>query len=212
MTDRTDRTIERLVAEMQPVRRLRPPLMRAALWLLAVAVVAGVGILGFAGLDLFRAQTDTPEEILGTIAILATGLAGVVAAFHLSLPDRSAAWAWLPLPPLAVWIGSTGYSCYRNWIAVGADGWSLGESAECFGFIVGVSVPLGISLLWLLHRARPLAPAGVAAVAGLGVAGLAAFLLQFIHGFDVTFLDLAVHAVAVGIVIAVSTVSSRSAA
>ena len=37
------------------------------------------------------------------------------------------------------------------------------------------------------------------------VAALAAFLLQFFHPFDVTFMDLSVHLVAVGIVVAVST-------
>ena len=66
-------------------------------------------------------------------------------------------------------------------------------------------MPLGVSLLVLLRRSRPLAPAPVTAVGGLGVAALAAFLLQFFHPFDVTFMDLSVHLFAVGIVVAVST-------
>ena len=45
---------------------------------------------------------------------------------------------------------------------------------------------------------------------GLGVAGIAAFLLQFFHPFDVTLLDLAIHAVAVGLVVGVSAVSARA--
>ena len=83
----------------------------------------------------------------------------------------------------------------------------IGESADCFRFILAAGVPLGISLLVLLHRSRPLAPARVAAVGGLGVAAVAAFLLQFFHPFDVTFIDLSVHLVAVGIVVPASTLA-----
>jgi hypothetical protein len=64
----------------------------------------------------------------------------------------------------------------------------------------------------MLLRAKPLAPAAVAAMGGLGVAGIAAFLLQFFHPFDVTVIDLAVHAVAVGLVIVVSAVSGQKLA
>ncbi|HKF71361.1 MAG TPA: hypothetical protein VKB68_06405, partial [Stellaceae bacterium] len=53
----------------------------------------------------------------------------------------------------------------------------------------------------VLRRARPLAPVRVAAIGGLGVAAIAAFLLQFFHPFDVTTLDLSVHIVAIAIVI-----------
>ena len=62
----------------------------------------------------------------------------------------------------------------------------------------------------LLRKARPLAPARVAALGGLGVAALAAFLLQFFHPFDVTFMDLSVHLVAIGLVTAVSTLAGRT--
>jgi hypothetical protein len=61
----------------------------------------------------------------------------------------------------------------------------------------------------LLRRAAPLAPVRVAAVGGLGVAAIAACLLQFFHPFDVTLLDLSVHAVAIAIVIAVASLCAR---
>src|SRR5689334_22991964 len=143
------------------------------------------------------------------IATLATGIAAVLAAFELSLPDRAPAWTVLPLPPLAIWIASSGYSCYRHWIAFGPDGWELGESTHCFRFILSVSVPLGVTLMLLLRQARPLAPVRVAAVGGLGVAAIAACLLQFFHPFDVTAIDLSVHAVAVAMVVAVSSLWAR---
>ena len=201
MAEPTERLIERLVAEARPVRRLRPPTLRAALWLLAVTAIASVAVLWFSDLAVFDRRMQDPKLALELTATLLTGIAAVIAAFHLSLPDRSPAWALLPLPFLAAWIATSGYSCYRHWISFGPDGWELGESAQCFRFILAASVPLGISLLLLLRRAVPLTPVRVAAVGGLGVAAIAAFLLQFFHPFDVTFMDLGVHAVAVGIVV-----------
>ena len=207
MSEATDRLIGRLVAEAAPVRRLRPPLVRAGLWLLAVAAAGAIAILLFSDLQVFERRAQDPKLVLELIGTFLTGIAAVIAAFHLSLPDRSPAWVLAPLPPLALWVLSSGYSCYRHWIAIGPGGWRLGESADCFRFILAVSVPLGIALLLVLRRARPLAPLPVAAVGGLGVAGLAAFLLQFFHPFDVTFMDLGVHLAAVAVVVAVASLA-----
>lgn len=209
MSEATNRLIDRLAAEAAPVRRLRPPMVRAALWLLVVAALGALAILLFSNLDVFMRRTQDPKLVLELIGTLATGIAAVIAAFHVSLPDRSPAWALLPLPPLALWIASSGYSCYRHWIMAGPGGWTLGEGADCFRFILGASVPLGISLLVLLRRATPLAPVRVAAVGGLGVAGIAAFLLQFFHPFDVTVMDLTVHLTAVGVVVLISSLAGR---
>lgn len=209
MSEATERLIKRLAAEAQPVRRLPPPVRRATLWLLAVGVAAAVAVWAFSDLDVFARRAQDPQLALDMIATLITGVAAVIAAFQLSLPDRSPGWALLPLPSLAAWIATSGYGCYRHWISVGPEGWELGESAQCFRFILLVSVPLGISLLLLLRRARPLAPMRVAAVGGLGVAAIAAGLLQFFHPFDVTLLDLSVHVVAIAIVIAAASLWAR---
>jgi hypothetical protein len=209
VSESTERLIERLVDEGAPVRRLPPPTRRAALWLLAVAAVASAAILGFSDLDVFARRAQDPQLVLDMVATLITGIAAVLAAFELSLPDRKSAWALLPLPPLAAWIATSSYGCYRHWITFGPDGWELGESTHCFRFILTVSLPLGVSLMLLLRRARPLAPVRVAAVGGLGVAAIAACLLQFFHPFDVTLLDLSVHVVAIAIVIVVASLWAR---
>ena len=207
----TDRLIGRLAASAEPVRRLRPPLLRAALWLAAVAAAVSAAILIFADLHVFAVRAANPKLALELTGTLLTGILAVIAAFELSLPDRSRAWALLPLPSLALWIGASGYSCWRHWLVHGPDGWAIGESANCFRFILGVSVPLAASLVVVLRRAAPLAPVPVAAMGGLGVAGIAAFALQFFHPFDVTFMDLGVHAVAVAIVVASVAAFERTA-
>jgi hypothetical protein len=208
VVETTEQLIARLAADARPVRRLKPPLLRAAYWLLGVAVIAAVGIFWFSDLAEFSRRAQDPKLVLEMIATLATGIAAVVAAFYLSLPDRASAWELLPVPPLALWIITSGHNCYDKWISYG-EGWTLGESAHCFRFILASSIPLGITLLLMLRRAQPLAPTRVAAIAGLGVAAVSAFLLQFFHPFDITFMDLAVHAVAIAIVVLVSSASAR---
>lgn len=210
----TSTLIRRLVADAKPVKRLRSPALRACLWLLAVGAAGVAGILFFANLSEFIERIGDSALAIEWVATLVTGILAVVAAFQLSLPDRSPAWAVLPLPSLALWIGSSGYSCYRNWIVTGPTGWELGESANCLMFILGVSVPLSVSILLVLRRAMPLEPVRVAAMGALGVAALAAGALQFFHPFDVTFLDLGVHIGAIALVVAASSaielVSARS--
>ncbi len=205
----TERLIDRLVADARPVRRLRPPALRAALWLAAVAVLATVAILLLADMPLFAARAQNPWLALEMAGALVAGVAAVVAAFHLSLPDRAGAWALLPLPGLALWLAGSGLGCWADWIRFGTGRWDFGESLVCLRFIAAVGLPLGLSLLVMLRRACPLAPARVAAVGGLGAAGLSAFLLQFFHPFDVTVPDLAMHVLAAGAVVAASSLGAR---
>jgi hypothetical protein len=207
MSKTTDNLIRQLAADATPVIRLRPPLARAGLWLGAVAALAAAITAGFGDVADTAQRLQDPRHAVELLATLATGFAGVIAAFHLSLPDRSKAWAWLPLPFLVLWITTSGYTCYDRWITIGPEGWAPDTSADCLAFILAASVPMGLSLQFFLRRARPLAPGPVAAVGGLGVAGLAAFIVQFFHPFDVTFLDLAVHLIAVGLVVTVSTIA-----
>jgi hypothetical protein len=209
--DSTDRLIERLAAEAGPVRRLRPPSIRALRWLLAIAAIAGIVVLGFSNLDVFRERIGDPKLALELIGTVLTGILAIVAAFNLSLPDRSPAWVLLPVPPFILWLASSGYNCYSHWIVYGPDGWAVGESVDCFRFIVLASIPLGISLLFLLRRACPFNPVRVAFMGGLGVAALSAFVLQFFHPLDVTFMDLGVHLLAVGVVAsAAALIESRA--
>jgi hypothetical protein len=209
MPPSTDQLIERLVATADPVRRLRPPLLRATLWLLAVAAAAAVALPFFANIHVLAGKMAAPQFLVELIATLLTGIIAVIAAFHLSLPDRSPLWALAPLPTLGLWLASSGYNCYREWIAVGTDGWRLGETSDCFVTILGFSVPIGLALFLVLRRARPIAPLPVAVIGGLGVASLSAFLLQFNHPIDASFLDLGSHAAAVGVVVLASSALAK---
>jgi hypothetical protein len=204
----TDQLIEQMTASAKPVRRLAPPMARALLWLAAIAIVCGLLIWKLSNLHVFMGRASDPRMTLELAATLATGIAGVIAAFHLSLPDRSRAWALLPAPFAALWMGLSGLGCYRDWVEQTRNGWALGESSHCFVFLLAVGAPMAGLLLLSLRRARPLQPRLVATVGAVGVAALSAFVLQFFHPFDVTLLDLGAHLAALLLLIAVFALSS----
>jgi hypothetical protein len=205
MARSTEQLILDLARDVPPVRRLRPPLHRALGWLAIVAALGGAAIALFANMRIFDARIAHPALVIEMTGALITGCLAVVAAFHLSLPDRSRLWALLPAPSLAVWLAGGGLGCYRQWQADPQTSWMVGESTGCLIFIVAVGLPLAAALLWSLRRARPLAPVPVAVLGGLGTAALSAFLLQFFHPFEINFMDMVVHAVAVAIVVVIVT-------
>jgi len=205
----TEDLIADLAAAAEPVRRLAPPMTRALLWLGTVALICAALILKLSNLSLFAERASDPRLAVELVSTLATGVAGVVAAFHLSVPDRPRAWALLPAPFAALWLSASGLGCWKYWTEQTAHGWRLGASSHCMVFLLGVGAVLGGALLFSLRRARPLQPRLVAAVGATGVAALAAFILQFFHPFDVTLIDLGAHLAALSILIVVISVVGR---
>jgi hypothetical protein len=180
----TPELIEILIADAQPVRRLRPPLVRAVLWLL----FAGLVLIVLAAL--LGTRPDLAERLRQPIfaAALAgsilTGVLAGVAAFHLGLPDRSRLWLLLPLPALVLWISTIGYGCLTNWVSVGPDGVRLGTTLECFTTLLIASVPTAAVLLVMLRYTARLYPTTVAMMGGLASAGIAATALSLFHELD----------------------------
>jgi len=144
-------------------------------------------------------------------AILATGLLAITAAFFASIPGHSRWWRAAPLPAFAAWLILSGAGCYGDLVRDGASGWVMGESLHCLVFIVATSALLAGPVVWRLSRAAPIEPLPVALLGGLGIAAFSAFVLQFFHPFSVTFLDLAVHLVAILAVVVVIALLNRRA-
>jgi hypothetical protein len=197
----TEQLIASLGQGLRPVKPLRPPLWRALLWLAPVGLLLLLVVLRYADLAAMARRVTHPRQALECVAALLTGIVAVIAAFYLSLPDRSDRWRFAPLAPLALWLACSGVGCLENGLGIGPAGARLGESTHCFRFILAVSVPVALLLFAVLRRAHPLLPLRVALCGALGVAALAAFVLQFFHPFDVTLIDLAMHALAMVLVI-----------
>jgi len=205
----TDKMIQSLAAQLQPVRPLRSPLLRALLWLAVVGTIAGLLIAHAVGLGIFLQRVAVTRVAVETAATALTAVTAVIAAFELSVPGHSPRWAVLPVLPFLTWLGASGLGCLANGLSLHGDAGFSGESPHCFAFITGVSVPLALALFWMLRRARPIDPLPVAALGALGVAASAAFLLQFVHPFDVTVIDLALHLAAVALVVLIGTAWRR---
>jgi hypothetical protein len=203
MTTSTDNLIERLSLTLVPVKPLRPPVVRGLIWLAMVAVLAAWPVYSFAQLNVFMLRSADTRVATEIAATLLTGIVATIAAFHLSVPDRSPRWVYAPLPPLLLWLAASGLGCLQN---------GLGEADwKCSVFVAMASAPLLLLLFVFLRRARPIAPLPVALTGGLAVAAIAAFLLQFFHPFDVTVIDLAIHAMAVLAVLGAATLIGRRA-
>ena len=201
MTARLDTLIADLGADLRPVRRLRPPFWRACGWLAVVTATAF--ILGcFADLaSIAHRLRHVPDMWLAVLGSTLTTVLGAIAAFELSLPDRKSAWAFLPLPGLALWIAATGMGCFRAWLVPDTHAASLGEARECFTFIVSLSLPLSVLMILMIRRACPLRPNLTAMTGGLAVAAAAATLLNFFHPYDAGATDITVHVLAIALVI-----------
>ncbi|MGH6959561.1 MAG: NrsF family protein [Dongiaceae bacterium] len=176
--------IRRLVADATPVRRLRPPLLRAGAWIAFALAVSAIVAASFGVRPDLGAKLRDPFFAIEIGAAFLTGVTAAMAAFHLSLPDRRGRWIFMPVPTLLLWLSTVGYGCLTNWVALGPDGLTLGPSLRCFATIVLVGTPLALVLLGMLRRARSLRPTATAAVGALAVAALTASALRLFHDLD----------------------------
>lgn len=205
MTRPVETLIDELVAVAQPVTPLASPARRALAWLGAIAVIGGLVVYLFADVRLVLARYSGREAALALemAAMAATGVTAIVGAFFLSIPGGSRRWLAAPLPFFLVWLISSGIGCYGD-LGRAVSEHDGGGSGECLLFIIATSAALAIPLVWRLSRARPIDPLPVALLGGLGIAALSAFVLVFFHPFTVTFLDLAMHLLAILIVVAMT--------
>jgi hypothetical protein len=190
---RTEDLIGRLAEDLKPVRPLGPPLRRCAAWLAFAVLVIGAAILAFGTRHDLMERLARPYESLQLALSVATGVLAAVAAFELSLPDRSPRWALLPIPAVIGWIATMGFGCLEDVARMGPQALVLGTSWGCLRFVVLMGVPLAVTLVWMLRHAGPLRPVPVAMLGGLAGAALCAAGLSVFHHLDAAAMVLAWH-------------------
>ena len=178
--------IDALAANLAPVRRLRPPVTRAACWLLLAALVLALLAVSQGIRPDLAQRLREPTFILGMSGALLTGVLAAVAAFMLSLPDRSRFCLLLPAPALVLWLSTIGYQCLTNWVSLEPNGIHLGETTQCFATLVLTSLPLSLAMLVMLRYAAPLRPIAVTLTGSLAVAAITATALSLFHELDAT--------------------------
>jgi hypothetical protein len=199
--DSNERLVQELSADLTTVRRLPSPGPRVLIWLaiigsMALALTTVSDVKGM----IIRLMA-APDMWLAALASMFTAVLAATAAFELSLPDRKAARALLPLPALMLWISASGMGCLRVWSVAEASPMPPDQPEHCLIFILGFSLPLSLLLIALLRRGFSLRPNLTAVIGGFACASAAATLLNFVHSYDAAATDLAVHALAVTIVV-----------
>jgi hypothetical protein len=206
----TPELIDMLCADAKPVRRLRPPLVRAAVWLLFAGLVL-VALAVLLGTRPDLAERLRQPTFVGALAgALLTGVLAAVAAFYLSLPDRSRSWLLLPVPALLLWISTIGYGCLTDWVSIEPDGVRLDTTLECFATLALASLPLSMALLVMLRHAARLYPTTVAMMGGLASAGVAATALSLFHELDASVMVLLWNLGVAALIVALGGIFGRS--
>jgi len=183
---RTPDLIDLLVADATPVRRLHAPAVRTAFWLLfAGMVMLCVGIAHGTRPDL-ALKLRQPLFVIPIAAAMMTSILAATGAFIASVPGRSRQWLLLPVPTSLVWLATIGYGCLTNWVVIGPDGMSIGETAKCFATLALVGTPLSLVMLIMLRHVARLSPAPVTMVASLAASAMTAVALSILHPLDAT--------------------------
>lgn len=178
--------IESLSKNLKPVRRLRPPVTRAVCWLLLAAVVVGLVAVSQGIRPDLATRIHDPSFAAGMIGAILTGVFAAVAAFLVSLPDRSRLWLLLPAPAVVLWLANVGYQCLTQWVSMGPDGVGLGETSRCLATLVLTGLPLSLAMVIMLRYAAPLRPTAVTFMGSLSVAAITATALSLFHSGDAT--------------------------
>lgn len=206
MTTNTDKLIQDLSRDLQPVRPLSRPGVRTATWLaILFPYVAIVLLMMGAGQDLPARISDT-RFLLEQIFAFATGVTAVVAAFASVIPgQRRRFWVW-PLLPLAAWLATLGESC----VQAGMNALSLQHDLTCLPYIVLLGTAPAIALWIMLRRGAPMTPRWTAALGALAAAGLGNFCVRLGHPEDVTVMLLVWHAGGVIVLAALASAAGRT--
>lgn len=198
--------IARLAEGLSPVRRLPRPPVLLALWTLGACTLLGLAVLV---LGIRAGETGRPLDLFEALHLVAAGLTALLAglaAIELALPDRDDRWAWLPLPALALWLGTMGLGCLEQLLAPGPEGIPFWISWYCMGFITAIGVPLSLGILWLTRHGALIRPVPVATYGALSAAAFASLGLTLVHPTYGPFMVLAWHGVAV---VAVTALCAR---
>ncbi|MDO9707643.1 NrsF family protein [Paracraurococcus lichenis] len=193
--------IDRLAGELRPVRRMPPPGLQAMLWLALAVLVNAVAVAASGLRHDIAERMALAQDVSQFLASIATGVAAALAAAMLARPDRSPAWALLPLGPLLLWLGGLGWGCFADLARMGPGAWAMGTSWACLRYILLIGTPLAAAMLLLLRHAGPVRPLPVLLLGGLASAALCSAGLSLIHHLDAMLMVLVWHGGAVAVVV-----------
>lgn len=178
--------IRELVDDARPVRRLRPPLLRAGLWVALATIFLTVIATAIGIRSDLETKLRDPIFLTEVASAALTGVLAAIAAFHIALPDRGVRWVLLPVPTLLLWLSTIGYGCLTNWNGPGPSSLVASISVKCLLTMLLGSTPPAVILYFMLQHARFVRATVTAGVAAIAVAGLTVSALRTFHELDAT--------------------------
>jgi hypothetical protein len=186
----TGKLIDHLVAAGEPVRRLSPPWRRTAAWLMVAIPYVALVVLVVSPRGDLAARMSEPRFAIEQLAALSTAITAAAAAFATIIPGYDRKVLLLSALPAAVWLGSLGEGCVREWLRFDPDDMSLHLDWFCFPATVLVGAIPAIAMAAMLRRGAPLTPHATTALGGLAAAGLGNFGLRLFHSQDASLMVL----------------------
>ncbi|MBY5807421.1 DUF1109 domain-containing protein [Rhizobium ruizarguesonis] len=208
MMDTSD-LIRSLATNAPPVRRLRPPLIRAVGWLLLAAAIMGLMTVSHGVRPQFAERMQDAVFAINMISSLLTGVLATIATFFVSLPDRSRWWLLLPTPALVVWLSTIGYQCFAGWVPVPPGAITVEAASSCVATLVLTSLPLSLLMLAMLRYTAALRPTSVILMGSLAVSAITATALSMFHPLDATAMILGWNLGTAVLFLAVAAIFSR---
>ncbi len=209
MTD-TNRLIDQLAAQAMPVKRIASPMQRTLLWVALAAAIILVIVASHGARSGWLHSLTVPGEAIEWIASVLTGVMAAYALFQISVPGRSPAWVWLPLPFAMLWLAGIGLGCLRDFSHMGGAAFAFeGASSECAIAIAMTSLPLGLVLLLLVRHAGVVCPGRAALLAALSAAALSSAGVSMFHHGETALMSLLWHIGAVALLSAASWLLGR---
>ncbi len=195
----TSKLIVALVADAKPVRRLKPPSLRAVLWSVACVPAIALIVWYYGGIGAeYGTEVRQPSFVIESLACLLTGLTAAAAALNAAIPGRSQRLLLLPLIPLSVWLAALCYGCWHDWVTLGVAGVELDADWGCAAQTALMAIVPGLLFVMLLRR-LPIRSPAIAGVSALAIASFAVLGTSLYHTDDssLTFLFWHVGAAAV---------------
>jgi hypothetical protein len=178
---RSEELIARLVGDLRPVRRLRPPVIRLGIWLLLSLpwVIAVVFVMGLRP-DI-NARLSDGRWLVEQGAALTTAMMAAMAAFCAGVPGRPRWEHFLPLLPLTVWLGTLAQGSAQEWLSAGSLSLIFHQDWQCLPGIIFAGFGPAAVIVVMVRRGFPSAPMTTIALGALASGGLAEVGLRFFH-------------------------------
>lgn len=202
-TSDTETLIRELAGRPSRAQPLAQPAVRAAAWL-AIAVPSALLVMVLMpGHRDWVSRLLMPRVIGEEAFALVTGLLAAVAAFASVVPGYNRKVLFLPLVPLALWLGGLGQSSVRDWLQLTSESFSMRSEWVCLPATIMAGVLPAIAMAVMLRRGAPLTPRLSTLLGGLAAAGLGNLGVCVTHHAYGNVLVLVWHA---GIVVALTTI------